>query len=114
MRSLKTSDLFSFARVIKASGVREELTDYIQRLSKQDNTDVSKIGFNTMLMIMEALSDKKAERAIYEALAPVFEMTVDQIQDLPPKDLFDLLKQMAEENDLANFMGSVFGTLGKN
>lgn len=114
MRSLKTSDLFSFARVIKASGVCEELTDYIQRLSKQDNTDVSKIGFNTMLMIMEALSDKKAERAIYEALAPVFEMTVDQIQDLPPKDLFDLLKQMAEENDLANFMGSVFGTLGKN
>jgi len=114
MRSLKTSDLFSFARVIKASGVREELTDYIQRLSKKDNTDVSKIGFNTMLMIMEALSDKKAEKAIYEALAPVFEMTVDQIQDLPPKDLFDLLKQMAEENDLANFMGSVFGTLGKN
>lgn len=114
MRSLKTSDLFSFARVIKASGVREELTDYIQRLSKQDNTDVSKIGFNTMLMIMEALSDKKAEKAIYEALALVFEMTVDQIQDLPPKDLFDLLKQMAEENDLANFMGSVFGTLGKN
>ena len=114
MRSLKTSDLFSFARVIKASGVREELTDYIQRLSKQDNTDVSKIGFNTMLMIMEALSDKKAEKAIYEALAPVFEMKVDQIQDLPPKDLFDLLKQMAEENDLANFMGSVFGTLGKN
>ena len=114
MRSLKTSDLFSFARVIKASGVREELTDYIQRLSMQDNTDVSKIGFNTMLMIMEALSDKKAENAIYEALAPVFEMTVDQIQDLPPKDLFDLLKQMAEENDLANFMGSVFGTLGKN
>ena len=114
MRSLKTSDLFSFARVIKASGVREELTDYIQRLSMQDNTDVSKIGFNTMLMIIEALSDKKAEKAIYEALAPVFEMTVDQIQDLPPKDLFDLLKQMAEENDLANFMGSVFGTLGKN
>jgi phosphoenolpyruvate synthase/pyruvate phosphate dikinase len=114
MRSLKTSDLFSFARVIKASGVREELTDYIQRLSKQDNRDVSKIGFNTMLMIMEALSEKKAEKAIYEALAPVFEMTVDQIQDLPPKDLFDLLKQMAEENDLANFMGSVFGTLGKN
>lgn len=114
MRTLKTSDLFSFARVIKASGVREELTDYIQRLSMQDNTDVSKIGFNTMLMIMEALSDKKAEKAIYEALAPVFEMTVDQIQDLPPKDLFDLLKQMAEENDLANFMGSVFGTLGKN
>ena len=114
MRSLKTSDLFSFARVIKASGVREELTDYIQRLSMQENTDLSKIGFNTMLMIMEALSDKKAEKAIYEALAPVFEMTVDQIQDLPPKDLFDLLKQMAEENDLANFMGSVFGTLGKN
>ncbi len=114
MRKLQTSDIFSFARIIKASGVREELTNFIQKISKQGNTDVEKIGFTTMLMIMEALSDKKAEKAIYDALAPIFEMTADEIEKLPPKDLFDLLKQMAEENDLVNFMGSVFGTLGKN
>ena len=114
MRKLRTSDLFSFARVIKASGVREELTDYIQKLSKQGDSDVDRVGFNTMLMIIEALADKKAEAAIYEALAPVFEMTAGQIEELPPKDMFDLLKQLAQENDLVNFMGSVFGTLGKN
>lgn len=114
MRTLQTSDLFSFARVIKASGVREELADYIRKLSKQENADVDRVGFNTMLMIIEALSDKKAEKAVYDALAPVFEMTADQVEKMPPKDLFDMLKQLAEENDLVNFLGSVSDTLGKN
>lgn len=114
MRTLKTSDLFSFARVIKASGIREELISYLQKLAKEDTTDQERVGINTILMIAEALSEKKAEKAIYEALAPVFELSVEEIEDLPPAELIALLKQMAEENDLVNFMGSVFGTLGKN
>ena len=114
MRKLRTSDLFSFARVIKASGIREELMDYIQKLSKQDTTDQKRIGINTILMIAEALADKKAEKAIYEALAPVFEISPAEVEELPPAELMALLKQLAEENDLVNFMGSVFGTLGKN
>lgn len=114
MRNLKTSDLFSFARVIKASGIREELISYLQKLAKEENTDKERVGINTILMIAEALSEKKAERAIYEALAPVFELSVEEIENLPPAELIALLKQMAEENDLVNFMGSVFGTLGKN
>ena len=114
MRKLRTSDLFSFARVIRASGVREELTDYIQKISKQGNPDAEKVGFNTMLMVIEALSDKKAEKAIYDALAPVFEMTASEVENMPPQDLFNMLDQMAKENDLANFFGSVFSTLGKN
>ena len=114
MRTLRTSDLFSFARVIKASGVRDELTELIQKIGKQDAPDAEKIGLNTMLLVIEALSDKKAEKAIYDALAPVFEMSASEVEELPPKDLFDLLQQLARENDLVNFMGSVFGTLGKN
>lgn len=110
MRKLRTSDLFSFARVIKASGIREELIQYIQKISKEDDTE--KIGINTILMLIEALADKKAEKAIYEALGPVFE--VESVEDMPPAELFNALKQLAEENDLINFMGSVFGTLGKN
>lgn len=114
MRKLRTSDLFSFARVIKASGIREELMNYIRKLAGEDTTDQERIGINTILMIAEALADKKAEKAIYEALGPVFELSPAEVEELPPAVLMTLLKQLAEENDLVNFMGSVFGTLGKN
>ena len=110
MRTLKTSDLFSFARVIKASGIREELAGYLRTINSE--SDKERVGLTTILMIIEALSDKKAEKAVYEALAPVFE--VDDIESMPPAELFAKLKQMSEENDLTNFFDSVFGTLGKN
>lgn len=114
MRKLRTSDLFSFARVIKTSGIREELVGYIQELSVQENIDQSRVGINTIFMIIEALADKKAEGAIYDALAPVFEMTADDVAAMSPSDLIGCLKQLAEENDLVNFMDSVSGILGKN
>lgn len=112
MRKLRTGDLFSFARVIKASGIREDLINYLQKITK--DADVERVGINTIMILIEALADKKAERAVYEGLAPVFEMEVDEVENMPPSELISMLKQMAEENDLPSFFGSVFGTLGSN
>jgi len=110
MRKLRTGDLFSFARVIKASGIREDLIEYLQKITK--DADKEKVGINTIFILIEALADKKAERAVYECLAPVFEMEADEVENMPPAELISLLKQMAEENDLPSFFASVFGTLG--
>lgn len=112
MRKLITADVFSFARVVKASSIRDELVDYLRTVSS--DSDKEQVGLTTILMIIEALSDKKAEGAIYEALAPVFEMEQDEIKRMPPAELFEKLRQMSEENDLQNFFSSLFGTLGKN
>ena len=108
MRKLQTSDLFSFARVIKASGIRDELVGYLQTISK--DSDKEQVGMKTILMIVEALSG--AEKEVYKALAPVFER--NDLDTMPPQEFFGLLKQMSEENDLVSFFGSLFGTVGKN
>jgi len=112
MRKLRTGDLFSFARVIKASGIREELVGYLQKITS--DSDLTRVGMTTILMVIEALSDKKAEGAFYDAVAPVFEIDAAEVEAMPPSELFAHLKQMAEENDLPNFFDSVFGTLGRN
>lgn len=112
MRKLRTGDLFSFARVIKASGIREDLINYLQKITK--DADTERVGINTIMILIEALADKKAEQAVYECLAPVFEMEVDEVENMPPSELISMLKQMAEENDLPSFFGSVFGTLGNS
>ena len=109
MRKLQTGDLFSFARVIKASGIREELVNYLQTINQE--SDKEKVGMTTILMIIEALSDKKAEKAFYDALNPVFE---EDVERMSPSELFANLKKLSEENDLTNFFSSVFGTLGKS
>ena len=113
MRKLKTADVFAFARVIKASGVRGELTETVEKLSSAEDLNVRQVGIDTVLLIIEALAEKNSEKTLYEALAPVFEMKPAEVAELPPAEFFGGLKQISEENDLANFFGSLSGILGK-
>ena len=113
MRKLKTGDVFAFARVIGASGIREVVTAFIQKLALQGELDSEKVGIDTILMVLEALSAKKAEMAIYEALGPVLEMEPEEVGEMPPSEFFASLKQLAKENDLGSCFGSLSSILGK-
>ena len=114
MRNLITSDVFAFARIVKASGIRDELTAKMMELQKTENADLRRVGLDTVLMIIEALSEKKAERSIYEFLGPIMEMTADEVAALPANEFIDAIKRIGEENDLASFFSVVSGALGKN
>lgn len=113
MRKLKTADVFAFARLVKASGIRSELTATVEKLSGADEPDLREIGINTVLMLIEALAEKNSEKALYEALAPVLEMKPSEVENLPPAEFFGAFKQIAEENDLTNFFSSLSDILGK-
>lgn len=114
MRKLITADVFAFARVIKASGMREQLTAYVRKLAAQDEKlDVEAVGYEGMLVMIEALAERKAETALYEALAAIAEMKPDEVKNLPPADFFRLFKEIAEENDVEAFFGYVSDILGK-
>ena len=114
MRKLKTTDIFAFARVIGASGIREEVTSFIKRLADQGELDPERVGIDTILMIVEALAAKKAEQNIYEAIGPILEMDPKAVGELPPSEFFGALKEIAKENDLESFFGSVSSFLGKS
>lgn len=115
MRKLITADVFAFARVIKASGMREQLTAYIRKLALQGKElDVETVGYVGLLVMIDALAERKAENALYEALGSIAEKTPDEIRNLPPAEFFRLFKDIAEENDIQAFFGYVSGILGKN
>lgn len=114
MRKLITADVFAFARVIKASGMREQLTAYVRKLAEQDKElDVEAVGYEGILVMIEALAERKAEAALYEALAAVAEITPEDVRNLSPAEFFRLFKEIAEENDVEAFFGYVSDILGK-
>jgi hypothetical protein len=115
MRKIITADVFAFARVIKASGMREQLTAFIRKLAAQDKElDVEAVGYEGLLVMIEALAERKAENALYEALGSIAEMKPADIQTLPPAEFFKLFKDISEENDIKAFFGYVSGILGKS
>lgn len=115
MRKLITSDVFALARVIKASGMREQLTVFVKNLAAQDKPlDIENVGYESILIMIEALAERKAENAIYELIGSIMETTPDAVKNLPPADFFKALKEIGEENDIQSFFGYVSGILTKN
>jgi len=114
MRKLVTSDVFALARIIKASGMREQLTTFVKGLAAQDKPlEVESVGYEGILVMIEALAERKAEAAIYEALASIMETTPDSVKNLPPAEFVAALKEIGEENDIKSFFAYVSGILGK-
>ena len=114
MRKLITSDVFAMARIIKASGMREQLTAFVRKLAAEDKAlDVESVGYEGVLIIIEALAERKAENALYDALAPIMELTPEEVRNLPPSDFIGLVKEIGEQNDIKSFFGYVSGILSK-
>ena len=115
MRKLITADVFALARVIKASGMREQLSAFVRTLSEKDEKpDVESVGYEAFLVMIEALAERKAENALYDALAAILEVTPDEVKTMPPADFFKVFLVISEENDLKAFFVYVSGILGKN
>ena len=114
MRKLQTRDIFAFARVIKASGMRNELKNLITSIDTTKELDYKQIGIDGFLLIIEALAEKKSENAIYEALAAPMEIKAKDLAEMPLDELFAKLKEMAESIDFKSFFGYVSALVGKN
>ena len=59
MRKLITADVFALARVIKASGMREQLTTFVKGLAAKDEPlDTETVGYEGFLVMIEALAER--------------------------------------------------------
>ena len=112
MRKLNTSDVFAMARIVRASGIRNEIRDLIHRVAGTDESTAS-VGIEGFLVIMEACAERKSERAIYEALSGPFEMTADEVALLELDELERRFSLLNEENNLKHFFDLVSRILGK-
>lgn len=114
MRKLNTADVFAAARVIRASGVRIELRDLIDRAA-ESNTPVKSVGVEGFLLVAEALAEKKAEAALYELLAGPLEMDPAALPLLPLDELLVLLGQLTAQMSVSwrDFFKSASGIAGR-
>lgn len=113
MRLLKSKDLFAAMRVIKTAKIREELKTIMKKAGEK-NADPADVGMEVFLMIIEALSEKKAERCLYELIAGPAEMKPEEVEELPLDELIIIIKTIAAENDLKGFFTTLSGLITSN
>ncbi len=118
MRKLNTADVFAFCRLVKATEARERLRNIVSAVAKKKDdgkpVDVTQVGVDGILSIVEAAVEPKAEAMVYKFLAGPLECEPDEVASMELEKLLPALQKLAEENNLTVFFGSVSGMIGKN
>lgn len=101
MRKLKTSDVFTAARMLKKLGLQEQAKEIAAKADEVK--DIWSMGFDFVYSIFDRATDSEGEGLVCEFLAGPFEKTPEEMRDLDLPDLMDGLKQLAQENNLLPF-----------
>ena len=111
MRKLKTADIPAFCRCIKKLGVKEQIRDLAQKANTASELVAWDNGFDFFWDLLDIATEKAGEAVIYEFLAGPFEMTTEQVAELDLDVLFENIRQLAAENNLAGFFKTAAGSM---
>lgn len=84
----------------------EDLKAAEEAVKKEAEKAQEEIGADTIMQIICACSDKKAEYQIYDLLAGITEKTAETIKNQPLKVTVSDIKEIIRENDIVNFWES--------
>lgn len=105
MKKLTLPDSFALARVIKKGNLKELFVNISAEVVDGQIDNDKAIAF--LSDVFMNLSSKEAEEEVYNFLAGIFEMTVDEVKALGFGELGTKFKELAKENDLTHFLDGV-------
>ena len=107
MRKLNTYDLFKFLRIMRKAKIDKEIHDLISGIG--DEANEREVGIKAVIDSLMSVPDAECE--IYDFLGGIAER--DDIAELPLNEFFNLLGEIARENDLNSFFGSALRMNGQ-
>ena len=107
MRKLNTSDLFKFLRIMRKAKIDKEMHDLISGIG--DEAIEREVGIKAVIGSLMSVPDAECE--IYDFIGGIAER--DNIAELTLSEFFDLLGEIARENDLNSFFGSALRMSGQ-
>lgn len=127
VRKLNTADLFEFMRMVKRTGVKDELKKVAKSMPKKEkqpklalveNGEAEKpevvpekpsqaeVGIDLAFSVMEIFSNQNAEDEIYKFIARPFQCTPEEVAENDLMDTIEKLKDVADAGKWASFFKS--------
>lgn len=127
VRKLNTADLFEFMRMVKRTGIKDELKKVAKNMPKKEkqpklalveNEEAEKteivnekpsqaeVGIELAFSVMEIFSNQNAEDEIYKFIARPFQCTPEEVAENDLMDTIEKLKDVADAQKWASFFKS--------
>lgn len=107
-RNLKTSDLFSFTRIIKKMNMKKELKEIAKDVTGKTEKEKKQalLGLRADLMLLFVENIGNAEQEIYRFLGSLSDKEAQEIADQSPKDTFAMLGEIMDDESFGNFLST--------
>lgn len=127
VRKLNTADLFEFMRMVKRTGVKDELKKVAKNMPKKEKQpklalveneaaekskvvpekpSQAEVGIDLAFSVMEIFSNQNAEDEIYKFIARPFQCTPEEVAENDLMDTIEKLKDVADAQKWASFFKS--------
>lgn len=79
--------------------------DVMRRLmtAQKDDIGLYRVGIDVAMQVLTATAKKGVMDCVYKFLSPIFEISPEELKKLPLEEFAPMLKQLAAENNLADF-----------
>lgn len=99
MRRLKSCDVFTAMRLIKAAGVKEEFERVALYVRQAGKLNVNELGAELIFSVIEGLASAGAEQKFYEFVSGPLEMSAEEVKEMELFDLIDMIKSYKDVED---------------
>lgn len=79
--------------------------DTMRRLmtAQRDDMGLYRVGIDVAMQVLTAAAKKGVMDCVYKFLSPIFELSQEELAELPLEEFAPLLRKIAEENKLSDF-----------
>lgn len=92
MRTLGNEDIFTIGRILSKANIKDE----IKKVAIGNEKNVEALGFDLIFTILTSCSSKEVEAEIFDFLASLFEVDVEEVRRMDPIETFEKIKQVAD------------------
>lgn len=105
MRKLKTMDLFSLMKVLKKMNMKEEIKELTLKANKKSKKEsIENVQAELVVMFIEHIPDAQVE--ICEFLGDLSGKTEKEIEEQPPIDTINQIKELFGQENFGNFLSN--------
>ncbi len=108
IRKLKARDIFKFSKILKKLNDKNSLQNIIKTANEKNLEEKDRVelyGTEIVCLLIENLDE--VEEDIYEFLADLVGMTPEAFSNLDLSDLIEIIRKIAQENNLSAFFAAV-------
>ena len=97
--------LLDLKRQLDGTKDNAQREDIVRRLmtAQRDDMGLYRVGIDVAMQVLTAAAKKGVMDCVYKFLSPIFEISPEELAELPLDEFAPMLKQLAAENNLADF-----------